>query len=73
MRRGLTVLKMRGSMHDQDIRKFTIDGRGLHVGRPFRKVTGTLSGNFTQAAPGELGRMDELVLDAPGEGTPLGR
>ena len=27
MRRGLAVLKMRGSTHDKDIREFTIDGR----------------------------------------------
>ncbi|MFP4490019.1 MAG: circadian clock protein KaiC [Spirochaetaceae bacterium] len=45
MRRGLTVLKMRGSMHDKDIREFTIDAKGMHIGRPFTNVTGILSGN----------------------------
>jgi circadian clock protein KaiC len=25
MRRGITVLKMRGSMHDKDIREFAIE------------------------------------------------
>jgi circadian clock protein KaiC len=44
MKRGLTVLKMRGSEHDKDIREFTIDARGMHLGRPFRHVTGILSG-----------------------------
>src|SRR5205823_2964342 len=29
MRRGITVLKMRGSMHDKDIREVTIDNRGM--------------------------------------------
>jgi circadian clock protein KaiC len=46
MRRGLTVLKMRGSPHDKEIREFTIDGRGLHVGEPFREVAGILAGQF---------------------------
>ncbi|MDJ0583522.1 circadian clock protein KaiC, partial [Microcystis sp. M49636_WE2] len=32
MRRGITVLKMRGSMHDKDIREFSIDHQGMHIG-----------------------------------------
>jgi circadian clock protein KaiC len=46
MRRGLTVLKMRGSMHDKQIREFTIDGDGMHIGKPFRNVYGILTGNL---------------------------
>src|SRR5205807_2573606 len=60
MRRGLTVLKMRGSRHDKDIREFTIDGRGLHVGQPFRSITGILSGQFMHLIPADIARMDEL-------------
>ncbi|MGF1578687.1 MAG: circadian clock protein KaiC [Gemmataceae bacterium] len=45
VRRGLTVLKMRGSQHDKEIREFTIDSGGMHIGRPFRNITGVLSGN----------------------------
>jgi len=60
MQRGLTVLKMRGSMHDKDIRSFTIDGGGMHIGKPFRNVTGILSGNFTYITPNELTRMSNL-------------
>jgi len=44
MKRGLTVLKMRGSIHDKGIREFTIDASGMHLGRRFRNVTGILSG-----------------------------
>lgn len=44
MRRGMTVLKMRGSMHDKDIREFAIDHRGMHIGKPFREVSGILAG-----------------------------
>ena len=35
IRRGINVLKMRGSDHDKSIREFTIDDDGLHVGEPF--------------------------------------
>ena len=60
MQRGITVLKMRGAMHDKDIREFNIDGKGMHIGKPFRNVTGILSGNFTYIASNELGRMSNL-------------
>ncbi|MER9963650.1 circadian clock protein KaiC [Mesorhizobium sp. M0045] len=35
MHRGIMVLKMRGSEHDKQIRRFTIDGGGMHLGQPF--------------------------------------
>lgn len=54
MRRGLTVLKMRGSRHDKDIREFTIDARGMHIGKPFREVTGILAGSPRHAGSGEI-------------------
>ena len=60
MRRGLTVLKMRGSPHDKEIREFTIDSSGLHIGNAFRSVTGILSGNPHHTPPGELERMSQL-------------
>ncbi|MBF0163738.1 MAG: circadian clock protein KaiC [Magnetococcales bacterium] len=44
MRRGVTVLKMRGSMHEKDIREFTIDHQGMHIGKPFRNIVGILTG-----------------------------
>ena len=47
MRRALTVLKMRGSAHDHDIREYTIEGRGMRLGEPFTDLTGILSGNLT--------------------------
>lgn len=50
MRRGLTVLKMRGSAHDKEIREFTIDGSGMHVGGAFRNVSGIIVGAPTQLA-----------------------
>ena len=35
IRRGLHVLKMRGSDHDKAVREFKIDDQGLHIGEPF--------------------------------------
>lgn len=35
LRRGLVVLKMRGSQHDKEVREFTVDSRGMHVGPAF--------------------------------------
>src|SRR5579864_5883513 len=60
MRRGVTVLKMRGSPHDKQIREFMIDNTGMHIGNPFRSVTGILAGNPRQASPGELDRISHL-------------
>lgn len=59
MRRGLTVLKMRGSTHEKDIRELVIDNRGMHIGAPFRNIAGILSGNPVQVAL-EMERPDKL-------------
>jgi circadian clock protein KaiC len=50
VRRGLTVLKMRGSQHDRDIREFRIDSTGMHIGAPFRNVAGILTGRVVNVA-----------------------
>ena len=60
MRRGLTVLKMRGSMHDKDIREFLIDSKGMHIGRSFSNVTGILTGNPHYVTPSELDRVSSM-------------
>lgn len=43
--RGLTVLKMRGSQHDNDIHRFTISEMGMRIGEPYRGIGGILAGN----------------------------
>jgi circadian clock protein KaiC len=63
MRRGMTILKMRGSTHDKDIREFMIDATGIHIGRPFRNISGILSGQFTHVSPNEIERIDRLFND----------
>ncbi len=60
MRRGITVLKMRGSMHDKDIKEFSIDGKGMHIGKPFRNVTGIISGTPMYIAQTEVDRLSSL-------------
>ncbi len=66
MRRGLAVLKMRGSHHDKDIREFTIDENGLHIHQPFRTVFGIMSGNFRHVTFGELKDMEDPLMDGTG-------
>jgi circadian clock protein KaiC len=57
MKRGLTVLKMRGSIHDKGIREFSIDEQGMHLGRRFKNVTGILAGAPTHVSPADLERV----------------
>jgi len=51
---------MRDSMHEKDIREFTIDGQGMHIGKPFRNVVGILAGSPASVTPGEIERLDQL-------------
>lgn len=61
IKRGLAVLKMRGSGHNKDIREFTIDEKGMHLGQPFRNVVGILAGNPTFVDTDELDRLNNLL------------
>jgi len=63
MRRGLAVLKMRGSKHEKDIREYTIDENAMHIGRPFRNVAGILAGHPMQVTPEEVERIDGLFKE----------
>jgi circadian clock protein KaiC len=67
MRRGITVLKMRGSMHEKDIREFTIDGSGMHVGKPFTNIAGILSGNPQHIASLEESRLSDMFNNVNNE------
>lgn len=65
MRRGLTVLKMRGSMHDKSIREYVIDNQGMHIRQPFRKLSGILAGHPTQIHEQEIERLDKMFERDP--------
>lgn len=69
MRRGITVLKMRGSAHDKEIREFNIDGHGMHIGNPFRNTTGILTGNPQHVANSELERIGGLFREDDRQGS----
>ncbi len=71
MRRGITVLKMRGSAHDKEIRELTIDDRGMHIGKPFRNAAGILSGVYSHVGgTSEMERIAGLFEDANAENGP---
>ncbi len=61
--RGIAVLKMRGSLHEKDIREYSIDHDGMHVGKPFRNITGILTGNPQYHHTPDSERFQELFSD----------
>ena len=74
MKRGLTVLKMRGSWHDKAIREFKIDKDGMRMGRPFRNVTGILAGTPVHISPTDIERIwSQFDADATRAKTGLSR
>lgn len=44
MHRGLMILKMRGSEHAKEIRRFTIDNDGMHLGESFKDAPNVFTG-----------------------------
>jgi circadian clock protein KaiC len=54
MLRGLTLLKMRGSVHDKNIFEYRITAEGLDIGKPFRNVSGIISGRPTHRGAPEM-------------------
>ncbi len=60
VRRGLTVLKMRGSQHDKSIRECNIDENGIHIGSPFHNVGGILSGSDVQIVVDEKSNLSSM-------------
>jgi circadian clock protein KaiC len=60
VRRGLAVLKVRGSSHQREIREYVIDGTGMHVKEPFRNVHGIISGTPSYVIGDERARLDDM-------------
>lgn len=48
MKRFITVLKIRGSDHDKQLREYIIDKEGINVKEAFKNIQGVLSGNVRQ-------------------------
>jgi len=51
VKRGITVLKMRGSAHDKRIHEFTIDSTGMHILGAFQGLGGILAGRVAPVEP----------------------
>jgi circadian clock protein KaiC len=60
MRRCINILKMRGTMHEKNIREYIIDNQGMHIGNPFKKITGILAGNTMYSNIEEIDCIDDL-------------
>lgn len=48
MRKAISVLKIRGSNHDKEIREVIITNKGVEIKLPFTEYSGILSGNPTK-------------------------
>lgn len=66
MRRGLAILKMRGTQHDKDIREYVIDSEGMHLKDPFRGVHGILTGTPTYMFSRERENLSDM-FSPPGD------
>ncbi len=64
MRRGLAILKMRGTQHEKDIREYIIDHSGMHIRSPFRGVHGILTGTPTYMFSREREHLEDM-FDSP--------
>lgn len=60
LRRGIAILKMRGSDHDKTIREFTIGSHGTQLDEAFRTTTGILAGESLQLLGAEKARIETL-------------
>ncbi len=60
LRRGIAIIKMRGSQHEKQIREFTIDNKGLHIGEPFRNVENIILGIPSSTSPLEKDQLGDM-------------
>lgn len=60
LRRGLAVIKMRGSQHDKTVHEYTIDSTGLNVGERFRNIDNILLGVPKVSGPSESDQLEGM-------------
>jgi len=63
MHRAITVLKMRGSWHDKQIREYVVTNQGMQIREPFRGIGGILTGSITYTVNDESERLDKMFSD----------
>ena len=61
VRRAISVIKKRTSAHEDTIREFLVDSRGITVGEPLREFQGVLKG-----VPTYLGEGKPLLSEQAG-------
>ena len=64
LRRGVAIIKMRGSQHDKNVHEYSIDAQGMTVGRPFKNVQNILLGTPTATGPTEEEKMSKMFQAA---------
>lgn len=67
MRRGIAILKMRGTQHEKDIREYVIDNQGMHIKAPFRGVHGILTGTPTYMFSRERENLSDMFNLSSGD------
>ena len=60
LRRGIAVIKMRGSQHEKQVREFTIDNDGLHIREPFRNIQNIILGIPSSIGLSESEHLEEM-------------
>jgi len=60
LRRGVAVIKMRGSQHDKQIREFIIDREGLHIQKPFKNIQNIILGIPSAMGPSERDHLGDM-------------
>jgi circadian clock protein KaiC len=63
--RGIVVLKVRGSSHDDTLRELIISAHEVRVGEPFRQSRGVLSGEPTPGDPTRGKEQDQSASQRP--------
>jgi len=66
MKRGIAVIKMRGSQHEKEIREFEINDNGVHIGKPFKNMQNIILGIPSSAGIPETEKLKQL-FDEGGE------
>ena len=61
MTRAVTVIKMRGSWHDKEIREYDIDNHGIHIGEVFKDVENIMIGSPRTVLKTERDQMELLL------------
>jgi circadian clock protein KaiC len=64
MKRGLLVIKMRGSWHDKQIKEFVIDGEGIHLKQTFKNVESIMSGAAHSIFRSEKEKFEDMFEQA---------